>query len=370
MQCGIPRKRLTYSARDKRPRGPQPIVWLGARSLLDLEHRMAVMAMKLRASDFTTSPLLDYETWRAAIRSAAGRYNPEAIDRTNFAGRVCVGHVYGFDALHVDHNGHRIQRTQRDVRLDGVEDYYIVVQVVGQSTIMQNDQVVTLDVGSVALIDSTRPVTYTNEAYARWLSLRLPRRSLMSYLGFDPRGGCCGHRRTRAGRVLFELLLDAFEDDLNPTSDGVYMHLAIYDLLGALFAPSDLLSISPHSDKLFARVSAIIRHRFADPEVGPCEVAGEAGISLRYLQKLFTQRGSTCGKMINSMRLNHAARLLRRRAISGTNQSIAEIAYACGFNDYNHFSRNFSQRFGHAPSVHVVGDIPIQQYEHDYRSLK
>jgi hypothetical protein len=45
------------------------------------------------------------------------------------------------------------------------------------------------------------------------------------------------------------------------------MQLAIYDLLGALFAPSasDLPSISSHSDKLFTQVCAIIRHRFADP---------------------------------------------------------------------------------------------------------
>jgi AraC family transcriptional regulator, positive regulator of tynA and feaB len=326
--------------------------------------------MKIRGSDFAAIPSLDYETWRAAIRSAAGRYDPEAIERASFAGRVCVGRICGFDALHVDHNGHRIQRTQRDVRLDGVEDYYIVVQVVGQSTITQNDQVAKLDVGDVALIDSTRPVTYVNQAYARWLSLRLPRRSLTSYLGFDPEGTCCGHRRTRAGRILFQLLLDAFEDDPNSTSGAGYMQLAIYDLLGALFAPCDPQSISAYSDKLYARICAIIRNRFADPEIGPCEVAVEAGISLRYLQKLFTQRGSTCGKMINSMRLNHAAQLLRRRAIADTNQPIAEIAYACGFNDYNHFSRNFSRRFGHAPSAHVEGDTPSRQHEHDYRTLK
>jgi AraC family transcriptional regulator, positive regulator of tynA and feaB len=37
------------------------------------------------------------------------------------------------------------------------------------------------------------------------------------------------------------------------------MQLAIYDLLGALFAASDLPSISSHSDKLFMRVCGIIK---------------------------------------------------------------------------------------------------------------
>jgi AraC-like DNA-binding protein len=43
------------------------------------------------------------------------------------------------------------------------------------------------------------------------------------------------------------------------------------------------------------------------------EVAAKTGISLRDLQKLFTERGSTCSEFIYSARLDHAARLLGRR---------------------------------------------------------
>jgi AraC-like DNA-binding protein len=56
--------------------------------------------------------------------------------------------------------------------------------------------------------------------------------------------------------------------------------------VGALFAPSEPLSGSRHADKLFARIRNIIKDGFADPSFGPNEVAAEAGISLRYLQKL------------------------------------------------------------------------------------
>jgi AraC family transcriptional regulator, positive regulator of tynA and feaB len=72
-----------------------------------------------------------------------------------------------------------------------------------------------------------------------------------------------------------------------------YMSLVVYDLLGALFAPPAPLG-SRHNDKLFMRACRIIKNRFADPDISPREVAAEAGISLRYLQKLFTVRGSTC----------------------------------------------------------------------------
>ena len=72
------------------------------------------------------------------------------------------------------------------------------------------------------------------------------------------------------------------------------MQLAVYDLIGALFAPTDSQLVSRHTDKLFTRIRGIIKDRFADPDFGPAEAAAEAGISLRYLQKLFTQCGSTC----------------------------------------------------------------------------
>ena len=140
-----------------------------------------------------------------------------------------------------------------------------------------------------------------------------------------------------------------------PSPADSYMRLAVYDLVGALFAPDDSAP-SRHADKLFMRVRSVIKDGFADPDFGPCEAAARAGISLRYLQKLFTQRGSTCKEFIYSFRLDHAARLLQRRASLGASQALGEIAYACGFRDYRHFARKYRHRFGHAPGARAAED--------------
>ena len=183
-------------------------------------------------------------------------------------------------------------------------------------------------------------MTYVSEnGYGQWFSLQLPRRSLASHLGFEPQYGFCGRSDTRAARLLFQLILDAVHDeDSTSASAERYMQLAIYDLVGALFAESDLPVVSSHTDKLFTRVSSIIKDHFADPDFGPSEVAAEAGISLRYLQKLFTARNSTCTHFIHSVRLDHAARLLHRRALLNTSQPLSEVAYDSGFSDYTHFA--------------------------------
>jgi AraC-like DNA-binding protein len=55
-----------------------------------------------------------------------------------------------------------------------------------------------------------------------------------------------------------------------------------------------------------------------DVDDGPSSsVAAEAAVSLRYVQKLFTERGTTCSEFIYSSRLDHAAHLLHRRAVAG-----------------------------------------------------
>jgi AraC-like DNA-binding protein len=153
-----------------------------------------------------------------------------------------------------------------------------------------------------------------------------------------------------AARLLFDLVRDADKayESVSSSADS-YMQLAVYDLLGALFAPSDLSPVSRHADRLFARIRDVIKDGFADPDFGPREVAAETRISLRYLQKLFTSRGSTCSELIYSLRLDRAARLLHRRASLETSQPLSEIAYACGFRDYTHFARRFRHRFGYPP---------------------
>ena len=58
-----------------------------------------------------------------------GRYDPEAIEPETFAGRAVPRSLYGFVAMELSCNAHRVERTQRDVRLDGVDYYFALFQV-------------------------------------------------------------------------------------------------------------------------------------------------------------------------------------------------------------------------------------------------
>ena len=316
--------------------------------------------------DFLSGPKLDYDGFRTALREDWGWFSatPEA---NIFAGKVRTRRVFGFVATNLSCNATRVESTELDIRRDDMDYYYAVVQLTGVgSTIVQDDEVVNVAAGDVVLLDSTTPVTFVpglQHRRAQWLSLQLPRQNLVSHLGFEPQGATCGRGQAQAARLLCQLVLDPVSDaEAAFAPADRFMPLVVYDLLGALFAPPAPIG-SRHNDKLFARVRGIIKDRFADPDISPRAVAAETGISLRYLQKLFTTRGSTCTHYISSLRLDHAAHLIERRALMKTGQPLSDIAYACGFRDYTHFARGFRQRFGTAPGAVGAADTAMTTHE-------
>jgi AraC family transcriptional regulator, positive regulator of tynA and feaB len=306
------------------------------------------------------APQLDFEAWRALLRSNCGG-EVKVTAPNAFAGWMRPLSACGLRAAAVkiqcgpaarDHGcyAHRLERTQTDVRRNGADHYLILFQVTGQSTLTQIDQTMQLSAGDVALVDATRPATYlSHHRSMQWLSLQLPRKSLQSHLGLEPQARL-GRHGTGAGRLLFNLIREADTEAAFSAADP-YMQLAIYDLVGALFAASDPSPSLCSTDKLFTRICGMIKNGFSDPDFGPHDAAVAAGVSLRYVQKLFTARGTTCSEFIYSLRLDHAGYLLRRRALLGSGQPLSEIAYACGFRDYPHFARRFRNRFGYPPGA-------------------
>jgi AraC family transcriptional regulator, positive regulator of tynA and feaB len=271
--------------------------------------------------------------------------------------------VSGFVAVDICCNGGRVEHTQGDICMEDRDRYEVVFQVAGKSRIYQDGQVVQLAVGDIALIDSTRPMTcVSDDSGMRRVCVYLPRRSLIANLGFEPPAGTCRRGELPAGRLLYKVVLNALKENAAESSPAdSYMQLVVYDLLGALFAPSDPPpEVSGRTHELFMRVRKVIKERFADPKFGPPEAAAEVGISLRYLQRLFTQRGTTCTEFIHLFRLNQAARLLVRRSLLRASEPLSAIAYACGFSDYTHFARKFAQRFGYSPGTHSGTRGPLK----------
>ena len=105
-------------------------------------------------------------------------------------------------------------------------------------------------------------------------------------------------------------------------------------------------TIKAEDDALLKRVMKFIEENIADADIGVGDLAAAAAVSRSGLQRKLKQTmGITPQELLSEARIKRACQLLQQ-----TDKPVAEIAYACGFNDPKYFSKCFKQSTGKTPS--------------------
>ncbi|QEG43721.1 AraC family transcriptional regulator [Roseimaritima ulvae] len=95
----------------------------------------------------------------------------------------------------------------------------------------------------------------------------------------------------------------------------------------------------------FANVMEHLHSHFADGHSTE-QLAEMAGLSVSHFERRFRHAfGASPRQYLVRVRVEHAAKLLRE-----TDQTVSEIAHACGFYDHAHFSRSFRRIMNQSPS--------------------
>jgi signal transduction histidine kinase/ligand-binding sensor domain-containing protein/DNA-binding response OmpR family regulator len=99
-------------------------------------------------------------------------------------------------------------------------------------------------------------------------------------------------------------------------------------------------------EQFLTRVTGIVETHLSDEMFDVMKLARETGLSHSQLhRKLTALTGKSASQFIRSIRLSHAADLLRQNA-----GNIAEIAFRVGFNSQAYFTKCFNDEFGSSPS--------------------
>lgn len=101
---------------------------------------------------------------------------------------------------------------------------------------------------------------------------------------------------------------------------------------------------TPTCDALRDELQGIIADRFFEPDFSVTSLAREARMSIRTIQLLFAECGSTPAAAIRQARLNLARGLLSRGA------TVTRACFESGFADTTSFARTFRRSFGMSPS--------------------
>ncbi|WP_418992561.1 hybrid sensor histidine kinase/response regulator transcription factor [Alistipes sp.] len=110
------------------------------------------------------------------------------------------------------------------------------------------------------------------------------------------------------------------------------------------------VEIDTDDDKFLQQLTEAIDRDIADPALNLDALCQRIGMSRASLyRKLTAATGLSPARYIQSVRLNLAARLLRR-----TDMSVSEVATASGFNSLVHFSAAFRKQYGVAPSRYAA----------------
>ncbi len=126
---------------------------------------------------------------------------------------------------------------------------------------------------------------------------------------------------------------------------GGALALMCEELVGGGLAGAE----TTHRGRLLRRIRRTLEEDHADPALAPAAIAARHGISLRYLHALFAATGGSVGGELRAIRLARARAMLESPGQRG--RSIAEIAFACGFNDPGYLARCFTRRFGRPPGA-------------------
>lgn len=284
-----------------------------------------------------------FEEWLAKINSACGRFCAKTLG-PGFSGAMQEFRAHALRLSVVDAAQTRLYRTQQEIARSDGSHFFTVFQLRGSSLMEQGDRQAVLSAGDVTLIDASRTSSFTFQQNSRQISLLMPR----SYLEQSASEVQYARRldaQSSVVRLSRQLVLGCMQDSQMSAPESE----AILNAVATLLRPAlvDRVVEEDRHPRSFNRTLVFIDTHIQSPQLRPEWIAGELGVSVRSLYRMFARQGLVVAQYIKHRRLDLCAQALRS---APERQKLATIGYDWGFSDHSHFSTAFKSRFGVSPS--------------------
>jgi len=304
------------------------------------------------------------EPWRAHLGAAFRDLVPERLEHQ----REPVGVLHGAELgqvgmFTVSGTPQVVRRTTRAVRREPADYIKVCVQLRGRATVHQDGREIVLDPGQLAVYDTGRPYALRLERTWSCAVMAVPRgeldlagprlnRAMARIFPADRGPGLvlAGFVRTTVGQLA------AGQLTTTPPDTAARIGEAGAHLLAGTLAQDGNLAAHDAPADLRNHVIAYIRSRLEDPRLTRGSVAAAHHMSLRTLDRLFTDEPWSVSGYIRNERLEAVRRDLANPSL--THRSVAALAARWCFVDAAHFSRVFRQRYGYPPSHTRAGALP------------
>jgi AraC-like DNA-binding protein len=275
-------------------------------------------------------------------------------DDGDFHGALsCMVSPLGIEFARIDAGAHEISGTYPNQP----SSIWLALLIEGEAELTDGERRFTIDPGDITYGPSGVAATLTFATDVHLLFIKVPQLALNQRL-IAPLSLRVGHLPGQSGisRVFSSMLRSLAEDLDDITAEQLHpIELVLTEFLITCVTHTENISsdvsVLGGATKAKAahlhRICQTIETLLSDPNLTPGRVAEEHGVSLRYLQKLFTLSGKTFSNYVRTRRLERC----RTELVSPlyADLSITEICYRWGFNASAHFSRAFRAHYHMSP---------------------
>ncbi|MFK0106042.1 AraC family transcriptional regulator [Streptomyces sp. NPDC091217] len=242
-----------------------------------------------------------------------------------------------------------VRRETRHIRSDPRGTYELLVPLAGSAWVEQGPSAAELRPGSMVLCDIDRPMRFAHDA--DFLSVAF----IVSGADVAARSPVAAGepkllRAERGlGRIVRQLTTTLHEERAQLSESA--FDLACDRLLDLVcLAAEGGTDTAPAGQRatVEAAVRRYVRRHACDRDLDVAVIATALGWSVRYVQQVLQEAGTTARDLIRRERLN-AARA-RLAGAGWASYSIAQIAHSCGFGSHASFTTAFRAEFGLTPS--------------------
>jgi AraC-like DNA-binding protein len=275
--------------------------------------------------------------------------------RPRFEGGVQRNKFFGLSSLSILTSGCCVTRSHAVARqADPI--YFLVYQSQGRSRMRQTGSEAELNQGDLTLIRAQAASEFDLSGAERneQLCIAVPQRDLHARARGRPisvaerfdgtRGlGYFASQIIRSGGLTGDLT--SYEQ-----SQIISQLMDLLILMGTPGVGSTDGVMSKTSQVNLHQIKRLIERRLDDWTLTIEDIAGDYGLSVRQVQRLFQLSGTTFNEWVKVERLERCRRDLMTPELRGT--TITDIAFRWGFNDTTHFSRAYRRHFGSSPREH------------------
>lgn len=293
-----------------------------------------------------------FEAWRHAVNTAFVPLDDSTADPRSFHGDLTGLALGSLSVAGVGGDAVTVRRSRQTIAAGDPGVFKFALQVQGSSLTRQDGREALLSPGDLVIYDTRRPYDLVFGGAYRMFVVQIA----VEHLGLSAEQA----RAVVAQRIpgsaglgaLTSSLLGSLDDQLqkgemapDPRAASAVLQLVQATLLSRFRPAAEV----PTRDVVYLEAVRHIDDHLGDPDLGVGAVARALHVSVRYLQGVFAQEGTTISEWIRQRRLERCRMELGDP--SQAHRSISAVAARWGYPEASSFSRAFKHEYGVSPGT-------------------